>query len=81
MTILKVLSFVQSKAVEYSETYAAQFFIGENSKVSVDPAEHTSWKIGQLMKLKDQTNPSTFFMHEHDDKGQVIRWFGNTIFE
>ncbi|KAI6037314.1 hypothetical protein BKA83DRAFT_18466 [Pisolithus microcarpus] len=57
--------------VEMTRDIETTFFIGENSEVSVDPAEHTSWKIGQLMKLKDQTNPSTFFMHEHDDKVNI----------
>ncbi|KAI6002199.1 hypothetical protein F5J12DRAFT_783959 [Pisolithus orientalis] len=38
-------------------------------------------KTSLLEKLKDQTDIANFFMHEHDNNGLIIRWFGNSVFE
>ncbi|KAI6035903.1 hypothetical protein PISMIDRAFT_25088 [Pisolithus microcarpus 441] len=44
-------------------------------------AVYAEWKIAQVQLLKDQTNVVTFFMHKRNDKGLVMRWFGNVVFE
>lgn len=79
--ILKSLSFVRSKAVEFCETYAMELLRTEDNRLLADPAAYAEWKIAQVQLLKDQTNVATFFMHERDDKGLVMRWFGNAVFE
>ncbi|KAI6043373.1 hypothetical protein EDC04DRAFT_2600240 [Pisolithus marmoratus] len=67
--------------MEFSEMYVVQFFITEDNGLLADPVAYSAWKMDKLAKLKDQTNPLTFFMHEHNNKGQVIRWFGSMAFE
>ncbi|KAI6147769.1 hypothetical protein BKA82DRAFT_4014923 [Pisolithus tinctorius] len=79
--ILKVLGLIWSKAVEFSETYAMEFFRTDGTQLLADPPAYTLWKASLLEKLKDQTDITNFFMHEHDNNGLVIRWFRNSIFK
>ncbi|KAI6002641.1 hypothetical protein F5J12DRAFT_783805 [Pisolithus orientalis] len=81
MLILKALGLVWSKAVEFSETYVMEFFRTNDIQLLADPPAYTLWKTLLLEKLKDQTDITNFFMHEHDNNGLIIRWFGNSIFK
>ena len=45
------------------------------------PQDYADWKQQRVATITNPNDVKSFFLHEHDGKGKVVRWFGNTIFQ
>ncbi|KAI6039084.1 hypothetical protein EDC04DRAFT_2895627 [Pisolithus marmoratus] len=80
--LMRTLTLFRADLASKAAPYARQFFPNHNPTSNSD-------KDNDYLKQKDKecaciTNASAisnFFMHEHDEEGKIIRWFGNQRLE
>ncbi|KAF9220460.1 hypothetical protein BS17DRAFT_882416 [Gyrodon lividus] len=75
------LSAVQGRLADIAKTYAQRLLQSNDPQHKESPEAYAQWMQDHVAKLHDQKDVANFFLHEHDNTGAVVRWFGNQVLE
>ncbi|KAG6371796.1 hypothetical protein JVT61DRAFT_9151 [Boletus reticuloceps] len=79
--LAKELTSIRSKLAELAETFTFKYVDCPDPAIETAPTALNQWKSDRIALITDQTNTANFFLHEYDSMGDIVRFFGNSIFE
>ncbi|KAI6021939.1 hypothetical protein EDC04DRAFT_2607112 [Pisolithus marmoratus] len=80
--LMRTLTLFRADLASKAAPYARQFFPNHNPTSNSDKDnDYLKEKDKECARITNASAISNFFMHEHDEEGKIIRWFGNQRLE
>lgn len=79
--LMRALTLFRADLAGKAEPYAKLFFLNDDPALKADKTLFMQWKEDECARITNMSDPTQLFMHEHDEEGRIIRWFGNQYLE
>ncbi|KAI5988371.1 hypothetical protein EDD15DRAFT_2199023 [Pisolithus albus] len=79
--LMRALTLFRAELASRAAPFAKLFFVNDDPAVKTNATLLIQWKESECERITDASDASHFFMHERDDEGRIIRWFGNRHLE
>ncbi|KAI5980568.1 hypothetical protein EDD15DRAFT_2205856 [Pisolithus albus] len=79
--LMRALTLFRAELASRAAPFAKLFFVNDDPAVKTNATLLIQWKESECERITDASDASHFFMHERDDEGRIIQWFGNRHLE